>query len=160
MQEVAGHLTAVCPDLPFKLSAFLLCIIFSSSYFPLKQRQGQSGLWDGGIREPSRDPAVEPGPSQEKRGTWNLEAQVDGGLAGETIMAAGFLGMLPLALLQAWQGTPECTELSVEPSSSQPRTLAGWAVGVQGEGLSTFFASPPPELLQPSCAGGPGVLSE
>lgn len=67
-------------NLPFKLSAFLLCFISHSSYFPLKQRQGQSGLWDGGIRELpelSRDPTIESGPYPLPRENRNLEAQVE-----------------------------------------------------------------------------------
>lgn len=67
-------------NLSFKLSAFLLCFISCSSYFPLKQRQGQSGLWDGGIRELpelSRDPTIESGPYPLPRENRNLEAQME-----------------------------------------------------------------------------------
>lgn len=49
VQEITGHHTDVSPDFPLGLRAFLLGLI--SFFSLLKNRQGQSGLWGGDIRE-------------------------------------------------------------------------------------------------------------
>lgn len=67
----------------------------------------------------------------------------------------------------AWQGTQSprafsvaCLSLLIPPVGG---LWQGWDGGSPGEGAHCLLTLPPtptPELLQPSCAGGPGVLSE
>lgn len=103
--------------------------------------------------------SLPPPKRKEKPGSTGTSGQV--GLPGTPVMAAWFLRTLPLAMPQAQQGTLN-EQLSVELSSLQPGLWQGGLWESLRRGSVPLTLPPPltPELLQPSCAGGPGVLSE
>lgn len=83
---------------------------------------------------------------------------------GPPIMAVEFLRMLLLVLPHAWQRTQSVQSFLCILSPPHPACglWQGWDCGSPGQGAHCLLTLTPttPELLQPSCAGGPGVLSE